>query len=199
MLTSEAQVMSVPSGGSGKWPTGFRSDGSCCLKLTPTACFVFMSGMTLRPERPASSPDTTQTRPRIKQIHIPLIIPPPPSSPRQPYIPSQPVQPNTHTIKISPPSQPSAPQQPGQPTLPLVPVRPVVETGEAGPPGYIRRVTVRRGSEHSPSSPVKGFAGAPGYPPLQPVSFMPQSTGRQVPIAAKVPWNPTYQAPVESP
>ncbi|XP_018531736.1 EMILIN-2 [Lates calcarifer] len=156
-------------------------------------------GMTLRPERPASLPDTTQTRPRIKQIHIPLIIPPPPSSPRQPYIPGQPVQPNTHTIKISPPSQPSAPQQPGQPTLPLVPVRPVVETGEAGPPGYIRRVTVRRGSDHSSNLPVKGFAGAPGYLPLQPVSFKPQSTGRQVPIAAKVPWNPTYQAPVESP
>ncbi|XP_023264732.1 EMILIN-2-like [Seriola lalandi dorsalis] len=156
-------------------------------------------GMTLRPERPASSPDTTQTRTRIQQIHIPLIFPPPPSSPRQPYNPSQPVQPNTHTNRISPPSQPSSPQQPGHHTLPLVPRRPVVETGEAGPPGYIRRVTVRRGSEHSSSMPVKGFAGAPGYPPLQPVSFKPQSTNHQVPIAAKVPWNPMHQAPVESP
>ncbi|XP_073347943.1 EMILIN-2 [Pagrus major] len=156
-------------------------------------------GMTLRPERPAPPPDSTPTRNRIQQIHIPLIIPPPPSSPRQPYSPSQPVQPNTHTIKINTPRQPSNPQQPGQSGLPLVPVRPVVETGEAGPPGYMRRVTVRRGSEDSSSMPVKGFAGAPGYPPLHPVSFKPQSARRQVPIAAKVPWNPMYQAPVVSP
>lgn len=156
-------------------------------------------GMTLRPERPASLPDSTQTRPRIPQIHIPLIIPPPPSSPRQPYDPSQPLQPNIHTIHISPPSQPSRPQQPGHPTLPLVPIRPVVETGEAGPPGYSRRVTVRRGSEDSSSKPVQGFAGAPGYPPLQPASFKPQSTSRQVPVAAKVPWNPMHHIPIESP
>lgn len=154
-------------------------------------------GMTLRPERPVSLPDSTRTR--IQQIHIPVIIPPPPSSPRQPYNPGQPLQPNMHTIRIRPPSQPSSPRQPGQPTLPLVPIRPVVETGEAGPPGYSRRVTVRRGSEDSSSMPVKGFAGAPGYPPLQPASFKPQSTSRQVPIAAKVPWNPMYQAPVVSP
>lgn len=157
-------------------------------------------GMNLRPERPAPSlPDSTPTRTRIQQIHIPLIIPPPPSSPRQPYNPGQPAQPNTHTIMINTPRQPSSPQQPGHATVPLVPVRPVVETGEAGPPGYIRRVTVRRGSEDSSSVPVKGFAGAPGYPPLQPVSFKPQSARRQVPIAAKVPWNPMYQAPVQSP
>ncbi|KAM9349385.1 EMILIN-2 [Symphorus nematophorus] len=157
-------------------------------------------GMTLKPERTASSlPDSTPTRTRIQQIHIPLIIPPPPSSPRQPYTPRQPAQPNTHTIKINAPRQPSSPQQPGQATVPLVPVRPVVETGEAGPPGYTRRVTVRRGSEDSASMPVKGFAGAPGYPPLQPVSFEPQSARRKVSIAAKMPWNPMYQAPVQSP
>ncbi|XP_074544045.1 EMILIN-2 [Halichoeres trimaculatus] len=155
-------------------------------------------GMTLRPERPASVPDPTQTRPRIQEIHIPLIIPQPPQS-RQPYRPNQRVQPNTHTVRTSPPSQPSSPQHPGHHTLPLVPVRPVVETGEAGPPGYMRRVTVRRGSEDSASMPVKGFAGAPGYPPLQPVSFKPQSTSRQVPVAAQVPWNPMFQAPIESP
>lgn len=155
-------------------------------------------GMTLRPERPAPLPDSTQTRPRIHQIHIPLIIPPPASSPRQPHSPSQPAQPNTHTIKISPPRQPSSPQHPGHPTIPLVPIRPVVETGEAGPPGYTRRVTVRRGSEDSSSMPVKGFAGAPGYPPLQPASFKPQSARHQVPVASKVPWNPMYQAPVQS-
>uniref|UniRef100_A0A3Q3RGD5 Elastin microfibril interfacer 2a n=1 Tax=Mastacembelus armatus TaxID=205130 RepID=A0A3Q3RGD5_9TELE len=151
-------------------------------------------GMTLRPERPASLPDSTQTRTRIQQIHIPLIIPPP-TNPRQPYNPSQPVQSNTHSIKISPPSQPSSPQQTNHPTLPLVPMKPVVETGEAGPPGYIRRVTVRRGSEDLSSVPVKGFAGAPGYPPLQPASFKPQSDSRQAPV----PWNLMYQAPADSP
>ncbi|KAK9538674.1 hypothetical protein VZT92_003832 [Zoarces viviparus] len=154
-------------------------------------------GMTLRPERPASSPDSPRTR--IQEIHIPLIISPLPSSPRQPHNPSRPLQPNMHTIKISSPSQPSSPRQPGHATLPLVPMRPVVETGEAGPPGYSRRVTVRRGSEDSSGTPFKGFAGAPGYPPLQHVSFKPQSPSRQVPVATKMPWNPTHHAPAESP
>ncbi|KAM6919282.1 EMILIN-2 [Xenentodon cancila] len=156
-------------------------------------------GMTLTPERPASLPDTTQTRTRIKQIHIPVIIPPRPSSPRQPYSPSQPAQPNVHTIRISPPSQPAGRQQPGHQAFPLTPVRPVVETGEAGPPGYIRRVTVRRGSENSFSKPVKGLAGAPGYPPLEPASFKPEPTSRRVPVAAKMHWNPMDQAPAASP
>ncbi|KAM3605077.1 uncharacterized protein V6R79_020236 [Siganus canaliculatus] len=145
--------------------------------------------LTLRPERPASVPDSAPTRNRVQQIHIPLIIPPPPSSPRQPYSPSQPRQPNTHTIKITPPRQPSSPVQP------LVPVRPVVEAGEAGPPGYVRRVTVRRGSEDSSSMPVKGFAGAPGYPPLEPVAFKPHSTRPQ----EKMPWNLRYQAAARPP
>lgn len=127
--------------------------------------------MTLRPERPETAP----TRTRIQQIHIPLIIPPP-SSPRQPYNPSQPAQPNTHTNKITLPRQPSTPQQPGHHTLPLVPVRPVVETGEAGPPGYVRRVTVRRGSEHSSGTPVKGFAGAPGETQWWPFGFLSRPT-----------------------
>ncbi|XP_034065676.1 EMILIN-2 [Gymnodraco acuticeps] len=149
-------------------------------------------GMTLRPERPALQPDSTRTR--IQQIHIPLIIPPQPSNPRQP------LQPNRHTIHISPPIHPSSPRQPGGPPVPpLVPVRPVVETGEAGPPGYSRRVTVRRESEDSSNVPVNGFAGAPGYPPLQPASFKPQSDSRQVPVAAKMPWNPMQHTPVISP
>lgn len=123
---------------------------------------VLSKGMTLRPEQPVSLPDSTHTRTRIQQIHIPFIIPPPSSNPRQPHNPSQPARPNTHTIRITQPGQPSVHQQPGLRTVPLVPVRPVVESGEAGPPGYMRRVTVRRGSEDSSNRPVKGFAGAPG-------------------------------------
>ncbi|KAM3842262.1 EMILIN-2 [Diretmus argenteus] len=165
-------------------------------------------GTSSRPERPGSLPDSSQTRPRIThtpQIHIAHILPHQPSSPRQPYNPRQParqpsspVQPNTHRQPV-PPSQPSSPQQPGHPTLTVVPRRPVVETGEAGPPGFMRRVTVRRGSEDSSSTPVKGFAGAPGYPPVQPVSFK-HHNNQQAPQAAKVPWNPlTFQDPVASP
>ncbi|XP_061588536.1 EMILIN-2 [Cololabis saira] len=155
-------------------------------------------GMPLTPERPAPIPDTTPTRTRIHQVYIPVQLPPRPSSPRQPYSPSQPAQPNMHTIRISPPSQPAGRQQPGQ-TLPLIPIRPVVETGEAGPPGYMRRVTVRRGSENPSSKPVQGFAGAPGYPPLQPTSFKPQSASRRVPVAAKMQWSPMDQAPAAAP
>ncbi|XP_076004019.1 EMILIN-2 [Genypterus blacodes] len=148
-------------------------------------------GMTLRPQGPAAVPDSTQSRPRIVAIpefHIPFII----SRSRQPAQPNIHLQPNVHR-QPGQPSQPSRPQQPGQPR------RPVEEAGEAGPPGFLRRVTVRRGSEDSSSMPVKGFAGAPGYPPVQPASFKPQLTRRQAPVAAKVPWNPMYQTPVESP
>ncbi|XP_034039495.1 EMILIN-2 [Thalassophryne amazonica] len=137
-------------------------------------------GMALRPERPGSIPESTQMRPRIThipQIHIPLIIPQLPSNPRQ------------HTTH----HHPSSPQQP------LLPQRPVVETGEAGPPGYVRKVTVRRGSEDPSSTTVKGFAGAPGYPPVQPVSFKPRSANHHAPVAAKVPWNLMHQTPVEPP
>lgn len=140
------------------------------------------SGMTLRPERPSSSPDPNRG---TKHIHIPLISPP--TNPRQPSrLPSQPGRPTTTLRK------------PLLPALPQVPVPPVVETGQAGPPGYTRRVTVRRGSEdssRSSSPPVTGFAGAPGYPPSQPVAVSPQpSNERQVPVAVKQPWNQMYQA-----
>ncbi|XP_072296925.1 EMILIN-2 [Eucyclogobius newberryi] len=144
-------------------------------------------GMTLRPERPSSSPDSNRG---VKQIHIPLILPP--TNPRQPGRPTTTV----HKPNASP-SQPSSPQQ-QLPVQPAAPVRPVVETGEAGPPGYMRRVTVRRGSEDSSRSsnpPVTGFAGAPGYPPPQPAALRPQPAGgRQVPVAAEQPWNQMYQA-----
>lgn len=103
----------------------------------------------------ASVPDSSHSRTRVKQIHIPVILPPPPSSPNQA------AQPNIHTIRITSPNQPATPQQ--QPRVPtLLPVKPVMETGEAGPPGYVRRVTVRRGSEESANKPVRGFARAPG-------------------------------------
>uniref|UniRef100_A0A3Q0R631 Elastin microfibril interfacer 2 n=1 Tax=Amphilophus citrinellus TaxID=61819 RepID=A0A3Q0R631_AMPCI len=134
-------------------------------QLSAMAKHVSKDGAAKEPETPASLPDRT----RIQQIHIPLIIPPVPSNPRQPYSPGQP---------------PSSPQQPGMPTLPRISIRPVVETGEAGPPGYNRRVTVRRGSEDSSSHRVKGFAGAPGYPPLKPASFKPQPARRQGTLAA---------------
>ncbi|XP_019751886.1 EMILIN-2-like [Hippocampus comes] len=62
----------------------------------------------------------------------------------------------------------------------------------------MRRVTVRRGSEDSADSPLIGVAGAPGYPPLQPVSFKPNWSSLTGPLAAKVPWQPSHRAPVES-
>ncbi|RVE62000.1 hypothetical protein OJAV_G00176770 [Oryzias javanicus] len=131
-----------------------------------------------RPDRPAASfPDPT--KPRIQQIHIPIILPPQTSNR------GQPVQPGANVVKVSPPSDPSKAR----------PVRPVVEAGEAGPPGYISRVTVRRGSEDSSRQSVKGFAGAPGYlPPLEPASFQPDG---RVLGAAKVSWR--HQAPPISP
>lgn len=75
-----------------------------------------------------------------------------------------------------------------------------METGEAGPPGYLRRVTVRRGSEDSSSTPVQGFAGAPGHPPVRPASFRSHINAAPAAAAAavKVPWSPVYQAPVLS-
>ncbi|KAF7222249.1 EMILIN-2 isoform X1 [Nothobranchius furzeri] len=148
-------------------------------------------GITLRAESPSSVPDSSGSRTRIKEIHIPVILPPLPSSPNTP------AQPNIHTIRITPPNQPSVPQQPRLSTL--MPVRPVLETGEAGPPGYMRRVTVRRGSEDSSSKPVNGFARAPGYPPLQPVSLKPQPASQRAPLTPKVPWNQMYQASADSP
>ncbi|KAM4727609.1 EMILIN-2 [Anableps anableps] len=150
-------------------------------------------GMTLRPDYSSSLPDTTQSRTRVKQIHIPVIIPPSSSGPNQP------AQANRHTIRISKPNQPLNPQHPHLPTLPLVPVRPVVETGEAGPPGYVRRLNVRRGAEDSLSKPVEGFAGAPGYPPLQPTPSKPKTTSQGAIETAKVPLIPSNQHTAESP
>ncbi|XP_028974842.2 EMILIN-2 isoform X3 [Esox lucius] len=146
------------------------------------------------PVRPGSVPD--QTRSRLNQIHIPVIIPiqPPPDPSRQPLpnhpslrLPLQPRQPGNpsppHLLPNRPtvylmPNQPSQPNQhiitvvPHQPSPPSNQPHRVVEVGEAGPPGFMRRVTVRRGSENSAGTPVEGFAGPPGHvSPLKPVTF----------------------------
>ncbi|XP_037537746.1 EMILIN-2 [Nematolebias whitei] len=136
---------------------------------------------------PAPWPDSSQSRPRVKQIHIPVILPPPPSSHNQA------AQPNVHTIRIASPNQPATPQQP---------VKPVMETGEAGPPGYMRRLTVRRGSEELPNKPVEELAGAPGYGSpalLQPSSFKPQPDNQIAPVAGKAQWNQMHRASSDSP
>ncbi|XP_064848074.1 EMILIN-2 isoform X1 [Oncorhynchus masou masou] len=145
-----------------------------------------------------------------------------PRQPASPHQPTNPLQPNTHRHPNQPTLYlvPHKPNQPGQPTVILVPhpnqpflttvprqpsppsnppsqPRRVLEVGEAGPPGYMRRVTVRRGSDDSSSTPVKGFAGAPGYnPPEKPFSFNKHET---IPVAAKVPWNPVSQTPLVTP
>lgn len=150
------------------------------------------TGPGVRPQRPAVAPDGSRTAPiqvqvhprvhRVPQIHIPLVIPalrPLPATPRP-------------ALRQPPP----VPRRPGAPPASLPMQRPVVETGEAGPPGFMRRVTVRRakGSEDAAATPVKGFAGAPGHPSVRPVSFKPET----MPAAARIPWNPSFQSPVVS-
>ncbi|XP_051902093.1 EMILIN-2 [Hippocampus zosterae] len=138
-------------------------------------------GVLLRPEPPASPPDPG----RVHRFHIPLVIP-------------HPRRPDGHPARTAPPNRPAAPRWPGSRGVPVMPGRPVVETGEAGPPGFMRRVTVRRGSEDSADSTLVGAAGAPGYPPSQPVSFKPKWSGLTGPLAAQVPWQQWRQAPVQS-
>ncbi|XP_043075576.1 EMILIN-2 [Puntigrus tetrazona] len=156
-------------------------------------------GLPVRQERPLA-PDTrapTQPlRPYVPHIHIPLIIPhrtaPAPTvrpHARQPHVPHQPYFPQ-------PPGSPRHPIHPAPPQQPAV-HQPVVVTGQAGPPGYVRRVTVRRDqSAEDSKTPVKGFAGAPGYPPANPVSY---NTKQSQPAAAYVPWNAAYQRPIATP
>ncbi|XP_048856838.1 EMILIN-2-like [Brienomyrus brachyistius] len=50
--------------------------------------------------------------------------------------------------------------------LPAVPQQPVLETGEAGPPGTMHRATSKLPQSIGSMTPIMGFAGAPGYPPL---------------------------------
>ncbi|XP_072544222.1 EMILIN-2 [Salminus brasiliensis] len=131
-------------------------------------------GLPAKQERPAAVPDSgTSTQSRnvhIPQIHIPLII--------------------THrtvavTARPTRPHKPHVPQQPSRPSL----HQPLLEAGEAGPPGYNSRTSVRRerGSEDA-GNPAKGFAGAPGYPPVRPVAYKPN------PIAvSQAAWNPAQR------
>ncbi|XP_016422772.1 EMILIN-2-like [Sinocyclocheilus rhinocerous] len=157
-------------------------------------------GLPVRQKRPVSAPDTrapTQPmRPYVPHIHIPLIIPhrtvPAPTGrphAHQPHVPHQPYFPQ-------PPGSPRHPTHPVQPHQPAV-HQPVVVTGQAGPPGYVRRVTVRRDkSSEDSKTPLKGFAGAPGYPPVNSVSY---NTKQSHPGAAHVPWNLAYQTPIATP
>lgn len=117
---------------------------------------------------------------------------PRPGHHQQPQQPQQPTQRHRQPVISWP--QPSSPLQP--PQQPLAPRRPVLETGEAGPPGYQRRVTVRRdqGSDAS-YKPFVGFAGAPGYPPpVRPVAFQTN------PFAvSQTPYKHVAHAPVVTP
>ncbi|KAJ8378859.1 hypothetical protein AAFF_G00233610 [Aldrovandia affinis] len=63
---------------------------------------------------------------------------------------------------------------PHQPNFLPQPARPVMETGEAGPPGSMPRMGIRLTLAQDPlTQPFQGYAGAPGYPPLSPVSYKP--------------------------
>ncbi|XP_016338357.1 EMILIN-2-like [Sinocyclocheilus anshuiensis] len=157
-------------------------------------------GLPVRQERPASGPDTRAPtrpmRPYVPHIHIPLIIP-------HRTVPVPTGRPHAHQPHV--PHQPYFPQPAGSPRHPIHPVpphqpavhQPVVVTGQAGPPGYVRRVTVRRDQSSDDSkTPLKGFAGAPGYPPVNPVSY---NTKQSQPEAAHVPWNSAYQRTIATP
>lgn len=150
-------------------------------------------GLPVRQEKPASVPDTRSPlqphRPYIPHIHIPLVIPhrtvPVTGRPqvRQPTISRQPYFPQ-------PPRQPTHPNQPAV-------HKPVVVTGQAGPPGYMRRVTVRRDhTSKDTDTHVTGFAGAPGYRPVNPVLY---NTNQPQPQVAHIPWNPAHQRPIATP
>ncbi|XP_001341669.4 EMILIN-2 [Danio rerio] len=158
-------------------------------------------GLPVRQEKPVSVPDTRAPtkpmRPYAPHINIPLIIPhrtvPAPTGHphvrQQPHVPHRPYYPQ-------PPSNPRRPIYHIQPQQPVI-HEPVVVTGQAGPPGYVRRVTVRRDqSSEDTKTPVTGFAGAPGYPPVNPVSY---DTKQPPPAAVNVPWSPAHQRPIAAP
>ncbi|XP_067309709.1 EMILIN-2 [Pseudorasbora parva] len=159
-------------------------------------------GLPVRQVRPVPVPlpntraPTQPMRPYVPHIHIPLIIPhrtapAPTRRPHvpQPYVPQQPFFPQ-------PPGSPRQPIHPIQPNQPAV-HQPMLVTGQAGPPGYVRRVTVRRDqSSDDPKTPVKGFAGSPGYPPVNPVSY---DTKQPLSTVAHVPWSHAYQRPIATP
>ncbi|KAG7488536.1 hypothetical protein MATL_G00034980 [Megalops atlanticus] len=71
------------------------------------------------------------------------------------------------------------------------PLQPVMETGEAGPPGTMRKTLLKLPQSDSGTMDFTGVAGAPGYPPLSPVSFKPN-----VIPAAHTPQKPVSHKPV---
>ncbi|KAL0967059.1 hypothetical protein UPYG_G00304090 [Umbra pygmaea] len=128
-----------------------------------------------KPSQPSTRQPTKPLQPLQPQPNQPTIY----------LVPNQPGQANQHTLTLVPhTNQPSSnnyqhtltrvPHQPstGQPSRPASQPHRVLEVGEAGPPGYLRRVMVRRGSEKSASTLDDGFAGPPGHHPgLKPVAF----------------------------
>lgn len=135
-------------------------------------------GMPVKQEKPSTLPDSRSSfPPRIPEIHIPVRIP-------------QRTVPNTSRVYIRQPSNPRQPHAHLQPSSPhQQPQRPVVLTGVAGPPGYAQRVQSRRErGSHDLGKAINGFAGAPGYSPVNPVAYKPH------PIAAsQVLWNPAQR------
>ncbi|XP_061111550.1 EMILIN-2-like [Conger conger] len=111
----------------------------------------------------------------VPHIQIPLNPNQSPPLSHLPLSPSRPHLPSSNSLPPSQPLQPSNPLAPHRPHLPAPPPRrPVTETGEAGPPGTVPRIGVRVSlTPDTPNEPEQGYAGAPGYPPLRPVSFRP--------------------------
>ncbi|KAM6948651.1 EMILIN-2 [Aplochiton taeniatus] len=127
-------------------------------------------GLSIRPERPGSVAEPSQSRPRvthIPQIHIPLIIPhrtapadPARPSFHQPQAPKQP--PHSGLQPPRKPANPLNPQSPLQPNThshqPTIRVLQPSVPGQANPPGQPTLTVV-------PRRPVleTGEAGPPGY------------------------------------
>ncbi|KAJ8336474.1 hypothetical protein SKAU_G00376940 [Synaphobranchus kaupii] len=107
-----------------------------------------------------------------RPLHLPLPSPHHPSNPLSPSRPLHLPLPSPH--HPSNPLSPSRPLQPNSVPQPAQPQRPVMETGEAGPPGTALGVGVRMSpSQDGRHLVLQGYAGAPGYPPLSPVSYRP--------------------------
>ncbi|MBN3307447.1 EMIL2 protein, partial [Amia calva] len=118
-----------------------------------------------------------------------------PESPARPEIPR-------HRVVVSPVIRvPLSPQKQvpvtSRPRLLPTPKQPkmVMETGEAGPPGTVVKTSpvLPQGADGFMTD-FKAVAGAPGYPPVTRVSFIPKI----IPVA-HIPKMPTPQKPIEIP